>query len=46
VHLLLVRDVGRFQLLRFVVLMQFGRHLSLPFVEYVKVMPHLLPLSY
>jgi hypothetical protein len=36
VHLLLVRDVGRFQLLRFVALMQFGRHLSLPFVEYVK----------
>lgn len=35
--LLLVRAVGRLQLLRFFVLMQFGRHLSLPFVEYTKV---------
>uniref|UniRef100_A0A0C9S6U6 TSA: Wollemia nobilis Ref_Wollemi_Transcript_10503_3435 transcribed RNA sequence n=1 Tax=Wollemia nobilis TaxID=56998 RepID=A0A0C9S6U6_9CONI len=35
--LLLVRGVGRLQLLRFFVLMQFGRHLSLPFVEYTKV---------
>ena len=37
VHLLLVRDVGRFQLIRFFLLMQFGKHLSLPFVEYTKV---------
>lgn len=37
VHLLLVRDVGRLQLIRFFVLMQFGRHLSLPFVEHTKV---------
>lgn len=36
VHLLLVRDVGRLQLIRFFLLMQFGRHLSLPFVEYTK----------
>ena len=35
--LLLVHDVGRFQLLRFLVLMQFGCHLSLPFVECTKV---------
>ncbi|KAH7276749.1 hypothetical protein KP509_39G020200 [Ceratopteris richardii] len=35
--LVLVHKVGRFQLLRFLVLMQFGRHLSLPFVEYMKV---------
>jgi hypothetical protein len=37
VHLLLVRDVGRFQLIRFFLLMQFGKHLSLPFVEHTKV---------
>lgn len=36
VHLLLVRDVGRFQLIRFFLLMQFGKHLSLPFVEHTK----------
>lgn len=36
VHLLLVRNVGRLQLMRFFLLMQFGRHLSLPFVEYSK----------
>lgn len=35
--LVIVRGVGRFQLLRFLILMQFGRHLSLPFVEYTKV---------
>jgi sphingosine kinase len=35
--LLLVHDIGRFQLLRFLVLMQFGCHLSLPFVECTKV---------
>ncbi|MCO5570901.1 hypothetical protein L7F22_024631 [Adiantum nelumboides] len=35
--LVLVHKVGRLQLLRFLVLMQFGRHLSLPFVEYTKV---------
>ncbi|CAM6092065.1 unnamed protein product [Calypogeia fissa] len=35
--LLLVRCVGRFQLLRFIIAMQFNRHLSLPFVEYIKV---------
>lgn len=37
VHLLLVRDVGRFQLIRFFLLMQFGKHLSLPFVEHTEV---------
>ncbi|KAH9316896.1 hypothetical protein KI387_018665, partial [Taxus chinensis] len=35
--LLLVRGVGRLKLLQFFILMQFGRHLSLPFVEYTKV---------
>lgn len=35
--LLMVRKVGRLRLLQFLVLMQFGRHLSLPFVEYTKV---------
>lgn len=35
--LLMVRNVGRIQLIQFLVLMQFGRHLSLPFVEYIKV---------
>ncbi|GLJ56160.1 hypothetical protein SUGI_1205580 [Cryptomeria japonica] len=35
--LLLVRGVGRMKLLRFFILMQFGRHLSLPYVEYAKV---------
>eukprot|EP00250_Pteridium_aquilinum_P034196 c7224_g1_i1 orf=445-2706(+) len=35
--LVLVHKVGRLQLLRFLVLMQFGRHLSLPFVECTKV---------
>ncbi|XP_073002189.1 sphingoid long-chain bases kinase 1-like isoform X1 [Typha latifolia] len=35
--LLLVGGSGRVKLLRFLVLLQFGRHLSLPFVEYVKV---------
>jgi hypothetical protein len=35
--LILVRCVGRFQLLRFLIAMQFNRHLSLPFVEYIKV---------
>uniref|UniRef100_A0A7I4BN80 DAGKc domain-containing protein n=2 Tax=Physcomitrium patens TaxID=3218 RepID=A0A7I4BN80_PHYPA len=38
VHLLLVRNVGRLQLMRFFLLMQFGRHLSLPFVEYSKLL--------
>lgn len=35
--LLLVHGSGRMKLLRFFVRLQFGRHLSLPFVEYVKV---------
>ncbi|QHO14188.1 Sphingoid long-chain bases kinase [Arachis hypogaea] len=35
--MLLVHGVGRLRLLRFFVLMQMGRHLSLPYVEYVKV---------
>ncbi|KAL5718880.1 Sphingoid long-chain bases kinase 1 [Ranunculus cassubicifolius] len=35
--LLLVHGSGRFKLLRFFVLLQFGRHLSLPYVEYIKV---------
>ncbi|BBN18411.1 sphingosine kinase [Marchantia polymorpha subsp. ruderalis] len=35
--LLMVRSVGRFKLLRFIIAMQFNRHLSLPYVEYMKV---------
>ncbi|XP_072956309.1 sphingoid long-chain bases kinase 1 [Typha angustifolia] len=35
--LLLVGGCGRLRLLRFFILLQFGRHLSLPSVEYVKV---------
>lgn len=35
--LLLVGGKGRWKLLRFFILLQFGRHLSLPYVEYVKV---------
>ncbi|XP_057464816.1 sphingoid long-chain bases kinase 1-like [Actinidia eriantha] len=35
--LLLVRGSGRLKLLRFFLLLQFGRHLSLPYVEYIKV---------
>lgn len=35
--LLLVHGNGRLKLLRFFLLLQFGRHLSLPYVEYVKV---------
>lgn len=35
--LLLVGGRGRWKLLRFFILLQFGRHLSLPYVEYVKV---------
>lgn len=35
--LLLVRGSGRFRLLRFFVLLQMGRHISLPYVEYIKV---------
>ncbi|KAJ3706612.1 hypothetical protein LUZ61_010317 [Rhynchospora tenuis] len=35
--LLLVGGTGRWRLLRFFILLQFGRHLSLPYVEYVKV---------
>ncbi|KAK1366303.1 Sphingoid long-chain bases kinase 1 [Heracleum sosnowskyi] len=35
--LLLVHGSGRLKLLRFFLLLQFGRHLSLPYVEYVKV---------
>jgi diacylglycerol kinase family enzyme len=36
--LLLVGGRGRWKLLRFFILLQFGRHLSLPYVEYVKVL--------
>ncbi|XP_022139015.1 sphingoid long-chain bases kinase 1 [Momordica charantia] len=35
--LVLVHGSGRLRLLRFFLLLQIGRHLSLPFVEYVKV---------
>ncbi|KAF0893994.1 hypothetical protein E2562_033782 [Oryza meyeriana var. granulata] len=35
--LLLVGGRGRWKLLKFFILLQFGRHLSLPYVEYVKV---------
>ncbi|CAK9140190.1 unnamed protein product [Ilex paraguariensis] len=35
--LLLVHGTGRLRLLRFFLLLQMGRHLSLPYVEYVKV---------
>ncbi|KAL2335783.1 hypothetical protein Fmac_016996 [Flemingia macrophylla] len=35
--LLLVHGNGRLRLLRFFLLLQMGRHLSLPYVEYVKV---------
>lgn len=35
--LLLVHGRGRFRLLRFFLLLQMGRHLSLPYVDYVKV---------
>ncbi|CAN4108503.1 unnamed protein product [Withania somnifera] len=35
--LLLVHGSGRLKLLRFFLLLQMGRHLSLPYVEYVKV---------
>eukprot|EP01018_Ginkgo_biloba_P037413 Gb_09413 [translate_table: standard] len=35
--LLLVHKIGRFQLLLFLILMQYGGHISLPFVEYIKV---------
>lgn len=35
--LLLVQGSGRLRLIRFFILLQFGRHLSLPYVEYLKV---------
>ncbi|PIA35030.1 hypothetical protein AQUCO_03700342v1 [Aquilegia coerulea] len=35
--LLLVHGSGRIRLLRFFLRLQFGRHLSLPYVEYIKV---------
>jgi hypothetical protein len=35
--LLLVCGTGRWRLLRFFIQLQFGRHLSLPYVEYMKV---------
>ncbi|KAL3814740.1 hypothetical protein ACJIZ3_016008 [Penstemon smallii] len=35
--LLLVHGSGRFRLLRFFLRLQMGRHLSLPYVEYIKV---------
>eukprot|EP00850_Spirogloea_muscicola_P005431 SM000025S08326 [mRNA] locus=s25:95751:99235:+ [translate_table: standard] len=37
VDLILVRPVGRLRLLAFLGLMQFSRHLALPYVEYCKV---------
>lgn len=47
--LLLVHGSGRLRLMRFFVLLQMGRHLSLPYVEYVKVLAFTLskpsPLS-
>lgn len=36
--LLLVHGSGRWRLLRFFLLLQMGRHLSLPYVEYIKVL--------
>ena len=36
--LLLVRPVGRLQIIQFLLMMQFGTHIHLPFVEYVKVL--------
>ncbi|KAF8369639.1 hypothetical protein HHK36_032338 [Tetracentron sinense] len=41
--LLLVHGSGRLRLLRFFLLLQLGRHLSLPYVEYIKAV--LLPVS-
>lgn len=35
--LLLVHKIGLFRLLWFLILMQYGHHVSLPFVEYIKV---------
>lgn len=35
--MVLVHGIGRFRLLRFFLLLQMGKHLSLPYVEYVKV---------
>jgi len=35
--LLLVHKIGLFRLLWFLILMQYSRHVSLPFVEYIKV---------
>ncbi|KAK8934723.1 Sphingoid long-chain bases kinase 1 [Platanthera zijinensis] len=37
--LLLIHGSGRLRLLKFFIYLQFGRHLSLPFVEYMKVEP-------
>ena len=36
--LLLVRPVGRLQVIQFLVMMQFGKHVELPFVELVRVL--------
>ncbi|KAL9261101.1 Sphingoid long-chain bases kinase 1-like protein [Drosera capensis] len=36
-HLLLIHGSGQFKLLKFFLRLQLGRHLSLPYVEYVKV---------
>jgi diacylglycerol kinase family enzyme len=35
--LIMVHGTGRLRLLRFFLLLQMGRHLSLPYIEYVKV---------
>jgi hypothetical protein len=42
--LIMVHGSGRLRLLRFFLLLQMGRHLSLPYVEYVKVFPSIVVL--
>lgn len=42
--LILVHGSGRLRLLRFFLLLQMGRHLSLPYVEYVKVFASIIVL--
>lgn len=44
--LLLVRGSGRFKLLRFFLRLQMGTHLSLPYVEYIKVLIPAPSLTY
>lgn len=41
--LLLVGGSGRLRLLRFLISLQFGKHISLPYVDYVKVCSSLTP---